>query len=176
MELYVTRHGQTDWNVENKVLGRTDIPLNEHGRAQANELAKTLKDTHFDLIFTSPLSRAEETGTIVAESKNMPHTVLDWLIECDFGEFEADSRVGETYQAAKHEVFKRYPGGESFLDLSARVYPALKELARKYPDKSVLLVTHGGICRIIRSYFEPLGNDEFINYSIGNCEVLHYTM
>ena len=175
MELYVTRHGQTDWNVLNKVLGRTDIPLNETGIKQAHALAARLSDTHFDYIFTSPYSRAETTGRIVAESKNMPHSTLDWLMECNFGEFEGADRKGESYQAAKHEIFKRFPGGESFLDIAARVYPGLEKLRETYPDKSVLLVTHGGICRMIRSYFEQLGNDEFIEYSIDNCDVLHYT-
>ncbi|MCR4840953.1 MAG: histidine phosphatase family protein [Lachnospiraceae bacterium] len=175
MELYITRHGQTDWNVLNKVLGRTDIPLNKTGIKQAHDLADTLRYAYFDHIFTSPYSRAKTTGEIVAESKEMKVETLDWLMECDFGEFEGTSRTSEVYQAAKHEVFKRYPGGESFLDIAARVYPGLMKLKEDYPDKCILLVTHGGICRMIRSYFEDLGNDEFIDYSIGNCEVLHYT-
>ena len=92
MELYIVRHGQTVWNVENKVQGRTDIPLNEEGIRQAEKLAEVLKDTPLDLVITSPLSRAWVTGKTVADSHGIPCLTDDRLIEMCFGEFEGTDR------------------------------------------------------------------------------------
>ena len=62
MELYIVRHGKTDWNKECRFQGAKDIPLNEEGRAAAEKLHERLKDIHFDAVFSSPLSRAYETA------------------------------------------------------------------------------------------------------------------
>ena len=91
-------------------------------------------------------------------------------IEQDFGRFEGINRFDEEYQKAKREYFARYPGGESFFDLAARVFPLIKEL----DGANALLVTHGGICRVIRNYFEDMGNEEFVQFSQENCEVRMY--
>ena len=83
---------------------------------------------------------------------------------------EGINRFDRKYQAAKREFFARYPDGESYFDLAARVFPLIKEL----DGANALLVTHGGICRMIRSYFEDMGNEEFVQFSQGNCEVRIY--
>ena len=92
------------------------------------------------------------------------------LGEQEFGKFEGVPRDDKEYQAAKREYFARYPGGESYFDMAVRVYPLIKELE----GKTALLVTHGGICRIIRSYFQDMGNEEFVQFAQGNCEVKIY--
>ena len=168
--IYVVRHGETEWNAINKVLGRTDIPLNDRGIEQAEEIARSLKDIKIDVFLCSPLSRARQTADAISGETGMPYKTDDRLIEHDFGIFEGANRFDEGYQNAKREYFVRYPGGESFFDLAARVYPLIKELE----GKNALLVTHGGICRIIRSYFEDMGNEEFVQFSQGNCEVRMY--
>ena len=168
--IYVVRHGETEWNAINKVLGRTDIPLNDRGIEQAEEIARSLKDIKIDVFLCSPLSRARQTADAISGETGMPYKTDDRLIEHDFGVFEGVNRFDEGYQNAKREYFVRYPGGESFFDLAARVYPLIKELE----GKNALLVTHGGICRIIRSYFEDMGNEEFVQFSQGNCEIRMY--
>ena len=168
--IYVVRHGETEWNAINKVLGRTDIPLNDRGIEQAEEIARSLKDIKIDVFLCSPLSRARQTADAISGETGMPYKTDDRLIEHDFGVFEGVNRFDAEYQKAKREYFVRYPGGESFFDLAARVYPLIKELE----GKSALLVTHGGICRIIRSYFEDMGNEEFVQFSQGNCEIRMY--
>lgn len=70
MKLYITRHGETSWNAENRVLGRSDVPVNEKGRAQAMELAEKIESLSVDVIFTSPLSRAKDTAWIVARKRD----------------------------------------------------------------------------------------------------------
>ena len=168
--IYVVRHGETEWNAINKVLGRTDIPLNDRGIEQAEEMARSLKDIKIDVFLCSPLSRARQTADAISGETGMPYKTDDRLIEHDFGVFEGVNRFDAEYQKAKREYFVRYPGGESFFDLAARVYPLIK----KKKKKNALLVTHGGICRIIRSYFEDMGNEEFVQFSQGNCEIRMY--
>ena len=128
MKLIVARHGQTEWNLQNRVLGRTDIPLNQKGKAQAVELAENLAAIHIDHIYVSPLARAAETGKIVAEICGADLSVRDALIEHDFGAFEGVDRSDENYKRAKRNFAKRYPGSESYFDVAARVYPFLKEV------------------------------------------------
>ena len=168
--LYVTRHGQTGWNALNKVLGRTDIPLDATGEEQARGLARSLEGLEIDEIWCSPLTRTRQTAEAVSQATGRRYRTDDRLIEQDFGKFEGVDRFDGEYQAAKREYFVRYPGGESFFDLAARVYPLIEELG----ETNALLVTHGGICRIIRSYFEDMGNEEFVQFAQGNCEVRMY--
>ena len=168
--IYVVRHGETEWNAMNKVLGRTDIPLNDAGIKQAQEIARSLKDVKVDVFLCSPLCRARQTADAISNETGIRYKTDDRLIEQDFGGFEGYDRFDEAYQAAKREYFVRFPGGESYFDMAARVFPLIKELE----GTDALLVTHGGICRIIRSYFEDLGNEEFVQFSQGNCEVRRY--
>lgn len=168
--LYVVRHGETEWNAVNKVLGRTDIPLNDKGIKQAEEMARSLKDTKIDVFLCSPLLRTRQTADAISDVLGIGYKTDDRLIEQDFGRFEGVDRTDAEYQAAKREFFVRYPGGESFFDLAARVYSLIKDLE----GSNALLVTHGGICRIIRSYFEDMGNEEFVTFAQGNCEVRMY--
>ncbi len=168
--LYVVRHGETEWNAINKVLGRTDIPLNAKGIEQAQELAHSLKDLKIDVFLCSPLSRARQTADAVSSEIGKQYKIDDRLIEQDFGRFEGVQRFDAEYQGAKRAYFVRYPGGESYFDMAARVFPLIKELE----GMDALLVTHGGICRIIRNYFEDMGNEEFVQFAQGNCEVRMY--
>ena len=128
MRLYVTRHGQTQWNALNKVLGRTDVPLDETGLAQAEELARSLAGEPIDLVLTSPLQRTVQTGAAVANALGIPAQTADELIEMNFGIYEGVQRSDPVYQTAKAQYFARYPEGESFLDIAARVYPFLRAL------------------------------------------------
>ena len=110
------------------------------------------------------------------EGRNIPLIETESLREEHYGSFEGKSRHGEDYFAQRSSFARRYPGGgESYLDVAARVFPFLNMLKEKYPGKDVLLVAHGGISRIVNAYFEDgMGNDEFINYLLDNCEVKRY--
>ena len=158
------RHGKTSGNREKRYVGITDEALSSEGELEI----KTRAYPKADIVFSSPMMRCLQTAKIIYPA--MEPVVIPDLRETDFGRFEGVDRSDREYQAAKREYFVRYPGGESFFDLVARVYPLLEELG----DTNALLVTHGGICRIIRSYFEDLGNEEFVQFSQGNCEVRMY--
>ena len=90
MKIYVTRHGQTDWNVQGKTQGRADIELNEVGIKQAKQTKEELKNIDIDLIICSPLKRAKKTAEIINEGRNIPIIFDDQIIERNFGEFEGE--------------------------------------------------------------------------------------
>ena len=146
------------------------MPLNARGLEQAQEIARYLKDIKIDVFLCSPLCRARQTAEAISNETGIRYEIDDRLIEQDFGRFEGAYRFDREYQAAKREYFARYPGGESYFDMAARVFPLIKEL----DGADALLVTHGGVCRMIRSYFEDMGNEEFVLFSQGNCEVRIY--
>ena len=130
MKVYVARHGQTEWNAQNRICGRTDVELTEEGRRQAEELAESLTGRGVDVILASPMKRAIETARAV---------------------YEGADRLDPGFWAVKRTFAVRYPGGESMMDVAGRVYPLLKELKDRYPGRTVLLVCHGGVCRVIGS-------------------------
>jgi len=168
MKMIVLRHGETDWNKQDKVLGRTDMPLNDQGKAQALKMAEGLRDTHIDVIYTSPLRRARETAETLSGG-TIPVVVADDLIEMDYGVFEGEPRKSPVYQAAKRDYFKRYPEGESYLDVAGRVLPLLKKWSVAHKDDTIAVVSHGGICRVVVNWIEDMDNEEFPSFAMPNC-------
>ncbi len=177
MRLITVRHGETDWNVRNKVLGRTDIPLNEEGIRQSEELAKELSAYNVSDVYSSPLDRAIETARMIVDATGaVPHVQRE-LIEQDFGVFEGFDRGEGIYQRAKRNFTRRFPTGESYFEVAARVYPFIESLTQRFfDDETVVIVTHGGICRMINSYFEELDNEEFLAFMLPNCGYKIYTI
>ena len=174
MKLYVARHGQTQWNLEHKICGRTDLPLTEEGHRQAKVLAEKAKNLSLDVIIASPMVRAQQTASAVAEVTGIPVQTDDRLIEQDYGACEGVDRLDPVFLACKRNFGTRYPGGESMLDLACRVYRLLDEIPMKYPGKTVLLVCHGGVMRSVRTYFEDMTNEDYFSYSASNAKLTHY--
>lgn len=172
--IYFARHGQTVWNVENKICGATDIELTELGHRQAEELGAAIKNGGYDIdeILYSPLVRAAETARHVSEITGIPARLEPRLKEQNFGRFEGTARDGEEFRAAKAHFIDSYDGGENMLKLAHRIYGLLDEL--KQQDKTYLLVAHNGISRVIRSYFFDMSNEEYADYGIKNCEILRF--
>lgn len=175
MNLYVVRHGETEWNYQDRILGRTDIPLNVRGIEQAETLAKKLPK-NIELIIASPLQRALATARIIADENHIPYIIDNRLVEMDFGTYEGKQRSDENYHIEKRRFFAKYPEGESYLQVAQRVYNFLDEAIRNYQDKDILVVAHNGICRVINTYFNNIDNEDFANYSVQNCEIIKYTI
>lgn len=174
--LYFTRHGETVWNVENKICGMTDSPLTERGRAQAAELGQKVKASgvHIDEIVTSPLSRAADTARAIAEATGVPLRIDPRLREQAFGRYEGTSpRNSPDFVASKMQFADRYSGGESMMQLAQRVYNLLDEVCAD-ADKTYLLVAHNGIARVVQSYFYDMNNEEYASFGIKNCELREY--
>lgn len=170
MKIYLTRHGETIWNQKNWVQGMTDVPLSEKGMRQAEQLAEEMAGVHLDVVYTSQLQRAMVTGKAVADRhKGCRFEVCKSINEMNFDKYEGGARTDEEYQLEKRKYFKRYEGGESYLDVAARVYPFIEMLKARNED--ALVVAHNGICRVFTNYFQPMENEEFATFSLGNCEV-----
>ena len=177
MKFYVTRHGEAVWNVHNKICGRTDVELTDKGKEQARQLAERVGEYDIDLIICSPLQRAHETAKTVADRWQIPLQIDERLIEQNYGIFEGKDRQDEGFLANKRQFAYRYPeGGESMMQMAYRVYGFIEEVKKKYSDKNVLAVCHGGVCRIIRSYFADMTNDEFFHYYKENCQIEEYEL
>ena len=156
---YIVRHGQTDWNIQMRLQGHTNIPLNEVGQEQANEIAKTLKNIHFDAIYSSDLDRAVQTTEIIAKERELAVKTTEALREKSYGSYEGRDR-NEVQQELKHLFeqwkklsdeekmkFKIYEDGESDHEAVERFIRHLRELAIAYQGKNVLIASHGGIMR-----------------------------
>ncbi|WP_158302103.1 histidine phosphatase family protein [Paenibacillus mesophilus] len=174
MKLFVVRHGQTEWNYENRVCGVSDVQLTDKGEEQANELSKIIKGKQIDFILTSPLSRAIKTAEILSRDTSKNLVVDNRLIERDYGAFEGANRDNTNFLEAKRHFSSKLSGGESILQVAQRVFNVLDEIKEKYKNHNVLIVTHGGVCRIINAYFTEQTNEEFYHFHIGNCELKEY--
>ena len=173
--LYFTRHGQTFWNVENKICGATDIGLTELGHSQAKELGEKIlqQEIHIDEILYCPLSRAADTAKHISQITGIPMREEKRLTEQNFGKYESTARNGEEFKAAKTNFICSFDGGETMLHLSQRIYNLLDEI-KQQPDKVYLLVAHNGISRVVNSYFYDMTNEEFAAFGIKNCEIRKY--
>ena len=174
--LYFVRHGQTIWNVENKICGATDIALTETGHQQAIETGKKILEEHIhaDEILYSPLMRAADTAGHISEITGIPARMEPRLIEQNFGKYESTPRDGREFQAAKREFVCRYGSGESMLHLAQRIYNLLDDIKKESDRKTYILVAHNGISRVIHSYFYEMTNEEYAAFGIQNCELRRY--
>ena len=172
--LYFVRHGQTVWNVENKICGSTDIDLTEKGHSQAIEAANKILSENIkaDIILCSPLIRAAKTAKHISEITGIPVREEPRLTEQNFGKFEGTARDGDEFRTAKREFACRYDGGESMLHLAQRIYNLLDDV--KASGKTCILVAHNGIARVVNSYFYEMTNEEYADFGLKNCAVIRY--
>jgi len=175
MELYVVRHGQVDANTKNLILGTSDVTLNNVGEQQAKNVREQLLNVNYDFIISSPLIRTRKTAEIINVKGNK--IIYDnRLVERDCGILElkcADDFDFLPY--CNYNFNKECPGVEKLQDFCSRVWKFLDELEKMYKDKSILLVTHSGVCRAIACYYKGIpedGNLTFYNHD--NCEVKKY--
>jgi probable phosphoglycerate mutase len=172
--VYFVRHGQTVWNVENKICGKTDIALTELGHRQAVETGELIlkEGIKADEILYSPLVRAADTARHISEVTGIPARMEKRLIEQNFGKWESTARNGAEFRKAKEQFCHSYEGGESMLHLAQRIYNLLDDI--KADDKTYILVAHNGIARVVNSYFHDMTNEEYAAFGVKNCAVLKY--
>ena len=180
--LYIMRHGQTDWNVLHKLQGRTDIPLNDAGRAMAEQARERYREVPLDICFCSPLRRAKETAEIFLRDRKIPLVTDERLREMSFGICEGMLNPRYTDSESPVSVLFRHPeayhcppeGAESFDELFARTGEFLREAAGPLMDqgKNVLIVGHGAMNLSIISRIQKLPIAEFWSPRINNCELM----
>lgn len=173
--IYIVRHGQTDWNVLKKIQGKMDISLNNKGREQANIIKLELAKEPIDIIISSPLERARETAEIINKDRNLPIIYDSRIEERCFGIFEGKDlkyvATSDFWDYKKNEI---YEGAESIQQFFERVYSFLDEIFEKYPDKNILLVSHGGVSIPVHCYFDdyiPEGSLIRKELLLDNCQV-----
>lgn len=174
--LYVARHGQTTWNAQNRICGITDVSLTEKGVEQARLLASVVESKNIDVIISSPLSRAVETSRIVSRICGVPVEIDQRLIEQDYGIYEGVDREDTEFLNNKRNFAYRYPKSESMMQVAYRIYGFLDDIKNRYKEKNILIISHGGVCRIINTYFRDMTNDEFFHYRLENGSVEEYML
>jgi 2,3-bisphosphoglycerate-dependent phosphoglycerate mutase len=148
--IYLARHGETDWNAQERWQGQADTSLNERGRAQARELAARLADIPFAAVYSSDLSRARETAEIVVDGRELSVRTDPRLREIDVGSWQGLTNA---------EVDGRErTGGETLEAFRERVLAALATIAAAHGAADVLVVAHGGCVRTVQRHLlgEPL--------------------
>lgn len=177
MKILVTRHGQTDWNVEKRIQGRTDIELNNKGIQQAYQTKEILKNEKIDLIICSPLKRAKQTADIINIDRNIPIAYDERLLEICYGENEGKLHNDFDYDGFWSIVnTHEYQNAENVNEFIQRVHSFLEELKNR-KEENILIVTHNGVCRAINTYFNGVPeNKNIIELGIKNCEVVQYNM
>ncbi len=155
LELWVVRHGQTNWNLEHRVQGWTDIPLNAAGIEEAHALGQYLHGIPFLALYTSDLQRAHTTASILQGYTGIPIHVDERLREKRFGALEGQIR----HQVQKQKVVRPHgvspqvrsddPEAESNDDLSKRILTFLNDLGNRHETGRVLIVTHGALIRAL---------------------------
>ncbi|GAP13829.1 fructose-2,6-bisphosphatase [Longilinea arvoryzae] len=149
-EIWLVRHGETEWNREQRFMGQQDIPLNRAGLQQAADLAVSLRGQHFNALYSSDLLRARQTAEALAAALKLPLRLDARLREVMLGVWQgqthADVQARYPLQWAERYANPpdfRPPAGETIAEMAARAYPVLDEIAAAYPRGLVLLVSHG---------------------------------
>ena len=177
--IVLVRHGETDWNRDNRFQGHADPPLNDVGRTQARALAGELSSRRFAAAYTSPLRRAAETAAILGDPLQLEPRPDTSLMEVDVGSWSGLTRT---------EVEERFPvgyarwleyghgwdDGETYDELGARVVSGLLHIGRQHDGGDVLAVTHGGPIRSALAAAERVPFEEARRsiHVIGNCAVV----
>lgn len=165
--LWLVRHGQTDWNLEGRYQGQSDVPLNASGWEQARALPALLDGRQIAAIYSSDLRRARDTAGVIAARLGLPVRVDERLREIRLGEWEGmlfsdiQARYPAEWQARQADALNaRPPGGESVVEVAARAWAAADEMARAFPGQEVAVVAHGLSLAVIRvrALGHPLGS------------------
>ncbi len=178
--IYVIRHGETDYNKIHRIQGTIDTNLNDKGVQQAEIASELLKTYEIDVIVSSPLKRAYQTAEVIANQLGKQIIIHDAFVEKDFGilqgktldEIEVDH--GVLFTAIKGTYHVAAPRGETNAAVINRVEAGLKELACKYHDKKLLIVTHGGVARVLYKLLDQPSDEAFFAFKCENCELQTY--
>lgn len=177
MKIYVIRHGQTNVNIENRINSLNDDDLNETGINQAKALREKVKNIDYDFIISSPLERTKHTAELL-NAKELPIYFDKRLLERDAGKL-TKALISSIDRNDWWSINPRedYEDAETVKNLILRLEEFLNEIKAKYQDKNIILVTHGGVSKAIRCYFEGIPEDENLRvYKHDNCEIKEYKL
>lgn len=182
-ELWLIRHGVTDWNIEKRYQGSTDIPLNAEGIAQARAAAAQLHVEKFAAIYCSPMIRTRQTAHEISQVVDLPIFIDERLREGCQGEWETLllDEIDQLYPGMREKrrldpVHNSPPGGETMLQVAQRVVQAANDIARAHPGQKVLVVSHGMALAGLISLARNLPLKDSFNLIMPNAavEVIHW--
>lgn len=174
-KLYIVRHGQTDWNVQKLLQGKTDIELNEEGIRQAKEVAKFIDLDKIDVCICSPLKRTRKTAELIVGDK-VPIIYDELVLERGFGNYEGKPIVFDLI--AKQWDYKINDSDEdieTIQDCLKRAGEFLNKINKEYKNKNILIVSHGSFIKTL--HFNLVGYDEntdFLSFNPKNAVVYEY--
>lgn len=181
MKIYLIRHGETEWNKKYRLQGQTDVKLNAYGKELAEITAEALKDIKFDIIFHSPLNRAEETARILMRNRDIPIIADERLKEMNFG-VEEGAHIPTIQKTPENPLYnflnkpEEYippENGESFEDIYNRsndfIQNVILPLENKY--ENILVVAHGALNRSILNPIAGIPISSFWEIRLKNCAV-----
>lgn len=170
MEITLVRHGQTEYNYQNRLQGTTNVMLNDSGRRQAHKLKEKIRDEEYDICFSSPLIRALETAMILVGDR--VEIIRDnRLIERNLGEYEGKDK--ESYSSNKYWDYNlncNDKGVESVKELLKRCQDFIDYLETYHKNKKILVVAHGAVVRGLHHLLNKTDlNSNLTNFKIDNC-------
>lgn len=179
MKLFLIRHGQTDWNIEDRIQGSYDSELNSTGIVQAEELGRILLTNNykFSKIYSSKQKRAIKTAQIISDAVDMDYVIMRGLEEVNLGEWE-----GLTWSEAQDKFPKEYadwysnrrytksPNGESYQDVLVRVLEVLYKIINDN-NKDVAIVTHGAVIRCLQCYLTNTDFNDMTKFKVDNTSI-----
>lgn len=188
MELYIVRHGTTDWNAQKRFQGAQDIDLNENGRKLAAGLGERLdaEGIDFDCIYSSPLNRAYETACLIRGHKTYPIIKNPLLTEISFGTLEGlpydkwiNTDLPRKYFFTEPGRYVPPEGGETFEAVCKRtkefIQTVIEPIEASRPDTRIMIVAHGALLAAMMCYLDGHGVDNFWGSGLkGNCEETVY--
>lgn len=167
-KIYLVRHGTTEWNQEEIFRGRVDIKLNEVGRAEAQALANYFRPIALQAIYSSPLSRAQETAQAVAQGRNLEIIPEIAFTDIDFGEWhglplkEVREKYGAIYRAWREKPHTvTFPQGENLEQVRQRAWQGLQKIVQNNAKQTVLIVSHRVVTKVLICAVLGLDNSHF---------------
>lgn len=178
-KIYLVRHGETEWNAAGRWQGWKDSNLTELGRQQAAQAGEALRGCGAVAMFTSDAGRAVETARIIGEAIGLQARPDAMLRERFYGEYEGMSsdEIDEKYPNTRYEVGRdrrdtwRPIGGESLVEVTARVMQFIRLVAQQFPGQTVVLVTHAGVLRVIDAVSSKESLEDIWDRVPGNCAI-----
>ncbi|OQX65092.1 MAG: alpha-ribazole phosphatase [Anaerolinea sp. 4484_236] len=176
--LLLVRHGETDWNLEHRFQGQSDIPLNETGQQQAVALGKRLAGEEMDAIYASDLRRTWQTALQIVAQHDLEIIPEPRLREMSFGRWEGltfrqmteeEPRIIDGWGEFMNTVGP--PEGESIPVFAARLQTALDVIAAAHPDQTVLLVTHGGVIMLLLCLFMEIPVERYWRFRVSQASI-----
>ncbi len=168
-EINLMRHGLTDWNKDQKIQGRTNVPLDESSVDKINKIMPQLRSENFDIIISSPLMRAKQTAEIVNKQLNLPLIEDELLVERNYGKFEGkkvNDIKNDHPDYAKDKINYDIPGDdeETYQEIAQRLKKFIKQVSKEYPNKKILVICHNAVIRTFKMIIKDSSPKELSGY------------